>query len=160
GGAQLTELGDVYTNGTACVDANLHEAGNCYGQAGSTCSSAQYYCYNSDPGFVPYPPPCAPGDIQGTAVVPAPSPPDPGCLAPSSGYYNTVKVYNQYNRGTWTEMSPGRYGNFHLTGGSASCAFLTAGIYQWTNDYTSDANGSLLSNELRAPDEQDYGSPG
>src|SRR4029077_1357605 len=57
GGAQLTVLGDVYSNGTACVDSDLHEAGNCYGAAGSTCSSAQYYCYNASPGFVPYPPP-------------------------------------------------------------------------------------------------------
>src|SRR6266566_1645844 len=89
GGAQLTVLGDVYTNGTACVDANLHEAGNCYGAAGSTCSDAQYFCYNSSPGFVPYPPPCAAGDIQGSAVVPAPSLPDPGFLAPSVGYYST-----------------------------------------------------------------------
>ena len=160
GGAQLTVLGDVYTNGTACVDANLHEAGNCYGAAGSTCSGAQYYCYNSSPGFVPYPPPCSPGDIQGSAIVPAPSLPDPGFLAPSVGYYTTFQTYNQDNRGTWTEMYPGRYGNFHLSGGSASCAFLTAGVYNWTADYASDANGSLLSNELKAPDEQNYASPG
>src|SRR5437660_6808917 len=33
----LTILGDAYSNGTACVDPNLHLAGNCYGQAGSTC---------------------------------------------------------------------------------------------------------------------------
>ncbi len=78
GAADLTVLGDVYTNGTACVDANLHEAGNCYGAAGSNCNNAQYYCYNSTPGFVPYPPPCAPGDTQGSAVVPAPTLPDPG----------------------------------------------------------------------------------
>ena len=159
GGAQLTVLGDVYTNGTACVDSDLHEAGNCYGAAGSTCSSAQYYCYNSDPGFVPYPPPCAAGDVQGSAIVPAPSLPDPGYLAPSVGYYTTAQSYNQYNRGTWTEMYPGRYASFHLTGGSASCAFLDAGVYNWTNDYSSDANGSLLSNELRAPDEMLY-TPG
>src|SRR5205814_9769768 len=34
GGAQLPVPGDVDTNATACVDANLHEAGNCYGAAG------------------------------------------------------------------------------------------------------------------------------
>ena len=39
----LTILGDAYSNGTACVDPNLHLAGNCYGQAGSTCDTAQYY---------------------------------------------------------------------------------------------------------------------
>ena len=155
GAAQLTVLGDVYTNGTACLDANLHEAGNCYGAAGSNCNVAQYYCYNSTPGFIPYAPPCAAGDTQGTGVVPAPSLPDPGYLAPSIGYYTTAQSYSQYNRGTYTEMYPGQYaGQFHLTGGSASCAFLDPGVYQWMGGYKSDANGSLLSNELKSPDEE------
>jgi Flp pilus assembly protein TadG len=160
GAAQLTVLGDVYTNGTACIDSNLHEAGNCYGAAGSNCSVAQYFCYNSTPGFIPYPPPCNPGDIQGNAVVPAPSLPDPGYLAPSVPYYPLAQGYNQGNRDTWTEMYPGRYGNFHLSGGSASCAFLDPGVYTWTSDYKSDANGSLLSNELKAPDEGSATAPG
>jgi hypothetical protein len=160
GAADLTVLGDVYTNGTACVDANLHEAGNCYGAANSTCNNAQYYCYNSTPGFIPYPPPCAPGDTQGSAVVPAPTLPDPGYLAPSYAYYPAAGAYSKLNRGTWTQMDPGTYGTFHLTGGSASCAFLTAGVYTWASGYTSDATGSLLSNELKAPDEEDASAPG
>ncbi len=161
GAAQLTVLGDVYTNGTACVDANLHEAGNCYGATGSNCNVAAYYCYNSTPGFIPYPPPCNSGDTQGTAVVPAPSLPDPGYLAPSVPYYPTAQVYSQYNRGSYTEMSPGTYaGLFHLTGGSASCAFLDAGVYQWLGGYKSDATGSLLSNELKAPEEEVWSAPG
>ena len=160
GAAQLTVLGDVYSNGTACIDSNLHEAGNCYGAAGSNCNVAQYYCYNSTPGFIPYPPLCNPGDTQGTAVVPAPSLPDPGYLAPSVPYYPMAAAYSKLNRGTWTEMSPGTYaGLFHLTGGSASCAFLDAGIYQWAGGYKSDATGSLLSNELKAPDEELYSAP-
>lgn len=154
GSAQLTVLGDVYTNGTACLDANLHEAGNCYGGAGSNCGVAQYYCYNATPGFIPYPPPCQPGDITGTAIVPAPTLPDPGYLAPSVGFYTLAQGYSKFNRGTWTEMFPGTYGSFHLTGGSASCAFLDAGVYNWQSGYTSDATGSLLSNELKAPDEE------
>src|SRR5438309_2474952 len=85
GAAQLTVLGDVYTNGTACLDSNLHEAGNCYGGAGPNCNGAQYYCYNPPPGFVPYPPPCLPGATQGTGIVPAPTLPDPGFLATSAG---------------------------------------------------------------------------
>lgn len=161
GSAQLTVLGDVYTNGTACLDSNLHEAGNCYGAAGSNCNVALYYCYNSTPGFVPYPPPCNPGDTQGTSVVPAPTLPDPGYTAPSVGYYSTGQTYNQWNRGTWTEMYPGVYsGNFHLSGGSASCAFLDPGVYTWSGGYTSDATGSLLSNELKAPDEELWDEPG
>jgi hypothetical protein len=160
GAAQLTVLGDVYSNGTACIDSNLHEAGNCYGAAGSNCNVAQYYCYNATPGFIPYPPPCRIGDTQGGPVVPAPTLPDPGYLAPSVPYYSLASGYSQYNRGTWTEMNPGQYGAFHLTGGSASCAFLTAGVYNWTNGYKSDANGSLLSNELKAPDEQLASAPG
>jgi hypothetical protein len=160
GSADLTVLGDVYTNGTACVDANLHEAGNCYGAAGSDCSAAAYYCYNATPGFIPYPPPCNPGDTLGTPVVPAPTLPDPGYLAPSQAYYSSVASYNKNNRGTWTEMDPGLYAGFHLTGGSASCAFLTGGVYTWTAGYTSDASGSLLSNELKAPDEENAAAPG
>ncbi|TAN33715.1 hypothetical protein EPN29_05420 [bacterium] len=160
GSASLTILGDTYSNGTACVDAGLKEAGNCYGAAGSTCSSASYYCYNSTPGFVPYPPPCLAGDTAGAPIVPAPTLPDPGYLANSVSYYSTVQSYNQYNRGTWTEMQPGQYGSFHLSGGSASCAFLDAGVYNWTGGYQSDATGSLLSNELKAPDEERYSAPG
>ena len=160
GGTTLTILGDVYSNGTACVDADLHDAGNCYGAAGSTCSDAQYYCYNASPGFVPYPAPCNPGDIQGTYVVPAPTLPDPGYLAPSVGYYTSLQFYSQNNRTTWTEMYPGQYASFHLSGGSASCAFLDPGVYTWLNGYTSDASGSLLSNELKPPDEQLYSAPG
>ena len=160
GAAQLTVLGDTYTNGSACIDSNLHEAGNCYGGAGSNCNVAQYYCYNATPGFIPYPPPCNAGDTQGAAVVPAPSLPDPGYLAPSVPYYPLVAGYSQLNRTTWTEMTPGSYGNFHLTGGSASCAFLDPGVYTWSGGYKSDANGSLLSNELKAPDEQKAGAAG
>ena len=160
GSAQLTVLGDVYTNGTACLDANLHEAGNCYGAAGSNCNVAQYYCYNSTPGFIPYPAPCLAGDTIGNAVVPAPSLPDPGYLAPSVSYYSGAQGYSQYNRGSWTEMYPGQYGSFHLVGGAASCAFLDPGVYNWTGSYTSDATGSLLSNELKAPDEGLWSDPG
>src|SRR5437667_6446606 len=161
GSAQLTVLGDVYTNGTACLDSNLHEAGNCYGGAGSNCNVAQYYCYNSSPGFVPYAPnpTCAVGDIQGTGIVPAPTLPDPGFLANSVSYYANAQAYSQYNRGTWTEMYPGSYGSFHLSGGSASCAFLDPGVYTLTNGYSSDANGRLLSNELRPPAEELWSAP-
>src|SRR6266849_7754716 len=160
GSAPLTLLGAAYSNGTACVDPNLREAGNCYGAAGSNCNSATYYCYNSTPGFVPYPPPCNPGDTQGQPVVPAPTLPDPGFLAPSVGYYSAAQAYNQYNRTTWTEMYPGQYGGFHLSGGSASCAFLDPGVYTWLNGYQSDASGSLLSNQLKAPDEELWSAPG
>src|SRR2546426_923219 len=161
GSAQLTVLGDVYTNGTACLDSNLHEAGNCYGGAGSNCNVAQYYCYNSSPGFVPYAPSptCNAGDTQGTGIVPAPTLPDPGYLADSVGSYTAGQAYNQWNRGTWTEMRPGQYGNFHLSGGTASCAFMDPGVYTFTNGYSSDANGSLLSNELRPPAEELWSAP-
>ncbi len=171
GGAQLTVLGDTYSNGTACVGPGLREAGNCYGATGSACSSATYYCYNASPGFIPYDPngsgppvhpagSCAAGDTMGTYVVPAPTLPDPGYLANSPPYYSTAQTYNQNNRGTYTEMYPGQYGNFHLTGGSASCAFLDAGVYTWIAGYQSDATGSLLSNELKPPDEMNYAAPG
>ena len=162
GAAQLTMLGDAYTNGTACVNAALRLAGNCYGAAGSNCSAASYYCYNSTPGFIPYAPnPTCGSDLQGAPYVPAPTLPDPGYLAPSQAWYSVIQGYSKYNRGTWTEMYPGQYaGNFHLSGGSASCAFLDAGVYTWQGGYQSDANGSLLSNELKAPDEALWSAPG
>jgi hypothetical protein len=165
GAAQLTVLGDIYTNGTACVSANLHLAGNCYGAAGSQCSAAAYWCYNSSPGFIPYAPACivGSGDTLGTGVVPAPSLPDPGYLAPSVGSYQTAQTSptGATNRGSYGELQPGVYASyFHLTGGTAGCYFLAPGVYSFTANYQSDANGSLLSNELKPPDEQLYNDPG
>jgi hypothetical protein len=153
GNGSLTVLGDVYSNGQACVNGNLHLAGNCYGAANSTCSTASYYCYNASPGFVPYPPPCAQGDIVGAPVVPAPSLPDPGYIAPSQPYYLASGL--QLDRGTYTEMTPGTYNGFSLTGG-AGCYFLDAGVYTWTGGYSS--HGGLVSNELKAPNEELWGA--
>jgi Flp pilus assembly protein TadG len=154
GAGTLTVLGDVYTNGTACVDANLHLAGNCYGQAGSNCNAAAYYCFNSSPGFIPYAPACNPGDTLGTGIVPAPSLPDPGYLAPSQPYYSAPGV--QFNRGGYTEMTPGVYAGFSLSG--PGCYFLDAGVYVWNGGYTS--HGGMVSNELKAPSEELYSAPG
>ena len=155
GAGTLTVLGDVYTNGTACVDANLHLAGNCYGQAGSNCNAASYYCFNSTPGFTPYAAPCKIGDTLGTGIVPAPSLPDPGYLAPSQPYYSAAGL--QLNRGGYTEMTPGVYPSFSLTGG-AGCYFLDAGVYVWNGGYTS--HGGMVSNELKAPNEELWSAPG
>jgi hypothetical protein len=165
GSATLTVLGDIYTNGTACVTSNLHLSGNCYGAANSQCSAASYWCYNSTPGFIPYPPLCTPGsgDTVGTGVVPAPILNDPGYLAPSVGSYQTAQTSptGPTNRGTYGELQPGVYASaFHLSGGAAGCYFLAPGVYSWNGGYQSDSNGSLLSNELRPPDEQLYSTPG
>jgi hypothetical protein len=165
GAGSLTVLGDVYTNGTACVDANLHLAGNCYGQAGSNCTAATYYCYNATPGFVPYdpngpPPPahapgaCAGGDILGGPVVPAPTLPDPGYLAPSVAYYGGSPA--PIDHGSYTELKPGIHSGFSLSG--PGCYFLDPGVYQWNGGYTS--HGGMVSNELKAPDEELYTAPG
>jgi Flp pilus assembly protein TadG len=153
GNGKLTILGDVYSNSGVCVSSALHLAGNCYGAAGAQCSSAAYYCYNTTPGFVPYPPPCAIGDITGGPNVPAPSLPDPGYIAPSVPYYQAAGV--QMGRGTYTEMTPGLYNSFSLTGG-AGCYFLDAGVYSWNGGYTS--HGGMVSNELKAPNEELYGA--
>jgi Flp pilus assembly protein TadG len=155
GNGSLTVLGDVYTNGTACVSNALHLAGNCYGAAGSTCSTALYYCYNASPGFVPYAanPNCLSGDIQGAPVVPAPSLPDPGYIAPSQPYYLAAGV--QMNRGSYTEMTPGTYNSFALNGGDG-CYFLDAGVYTWNGGYSS--HGGMVSNELKSPNEELWGA--
>src|SRR2546428_2125146 len=160
GSGSLTVLGDTYTNGTACVDNNLHEAGNCYGAAGSNCNVAAYYCYNSSPGFVPYDPAlyggsCLSGDTIGQPVVPAPSLPDPGYTAPSQTSYLAAGL--QLDRGSYTEMTPGQYGSFHLTGGSGRY-FLDARVYTWTNGYHS--HRGLVPNELKAPEEERWNMPG
>ena len=164
GSATLTVLGDIYSNGTACLNSNLHLAGNCYGAAGSACSSAAYWCYNSTPGFIPYPPPCTPGsgDTLGAAVVPAPSLPDPGYTAPSVSSYQAAQGSpSSGNRGTYSELQPGVYGNyFHLTGGNSGCYFLAPGVYSFNANYQSDATGSFVSNELKPPDEQLWSAPG
>ncbi len=144
GAGQLTILGDAYTNGTACVDANLHLAGNCYGQSGSNCNVALYYCYNGTPGFVPYPQPCNPGDVVGNPVVPAPTLPD----------YNAAGA--TFGRGNWTEMTPGIYNNWSISGGG--CYFLDAGVYTWNGGYTS--HGAMTSNELKPPHEEQWNAPG
>jgi hypothetical protein len=165
--ASLTVLGDTYSNGTVCTPVGgLHEAGNCYGAAGSQCSSATYYCYNSTPGFIPYdpngvPPPgpphpagaCATGDILGGPVVPAPSLPDPGYLAPSVPFYAGPGV--AIGHGSYTELTPGSYSGFFLSG--PGCYFLDAGVYTWNGNYTS--HGGMVSNELKPPDEGVWNGP-
>ncbi len=152
--ATLTILGDAYTNGTACVDANLHLAGNCYGQAGSNCNTALFYCYNANPGFIPYPPPCVGNDIQGGPVVPAPTLPDPGYTATSQAYYNLAGA--TFNRGGYTEMTPGTYNGWSISGGG--CYWLDPGVYTWNGGYTS--HGGLTSNELKPPGEVLWSQPG
>jgi hypothetical protein len=154
GAGSLTVLGDVYTNGTACVDANLHLAGNCYGAAGSNCTAATYYCYSQTPGVPPYAPPCFGTDLLGAPYVPAPPLPDPGYLSPSVGLYNGAGSF--IPRGTYTELTPGVFNGFSLSG--PGCYFLDAGIYQWNGGYVS--HGGMVSNELKPPDEPLYSAPG
>jgi hypothetical protein len=156
GNGSLTMLGDAYTNGTECQQgaSTLDLAGNCYGGAGSQCNLAAYFCYSANPNIPPYDPNtnggfCRPGDTQGRPVVPAPVLPDPGYLAPSVWAYTAPGYFT--DRGTYTEMAPGSYNNFKLTGGTA-CYFLDAGIYTWNGGYTSE--GGFVSNELKSPNEE------
>ena len=166
GNGSLTMLGDAYTNGTECQSGSstLDLAGNCYGGTGSQCNLAVFYCYSANPNTLPYDPAttggaCLAGDTQGRPVVPAPVLPDPGYLTPSLGAYSGAGF--SLDRGTYTELAPGSYNNFSLTGGS-SCYFLDAGIYTWNGGYTS--HGGFVSNELKAPNEElvrtDLSGPG
>src|SRR5712691_10841651 len=128
GSGSLTVLGDVYTNGTACV--------------------------------VPYAPytnggnPCLGGDILGGPNVPAPTLPDPLYQTPSYPFYLGPGIAT--NRGSYIELSPGTYNNFSIS--SSVCFFLDPGIYTWNGGYAS--HGGLVSNELKAPDEELYTAPG
>jgi Flp pilus assembly protein TadG len=125
GNGQLTLYGDAYSNGPVCLDPNLGIAGNCYAVSGS-CSSATYLCYSPITGN-PHNPPCNAGDITGTSYVPAPTLPDPAYLAPERAFYSGAG--QSYNRGTWTEMTPGTWNNFSISGGG--CYFLDPGVYTW-----------------------------
>jgi hypothetical protein len=157
GAGSLTVLGDVYTNGTACVDSNLHLAGNCYGAAGSNCTAATYYCYSQTPGVPPYPPTptCNGTDLLGAPYVPAPPLPDPGYLSPlSDGIYGGGGGFRDHV--TYTELTPGIFNGFALSG--PGCYFLDAGIYQWNGGYFS--HGGMVSNELKPPSEGLYSTPG
>ncbi len=153
--ATLTILGDAYTNGTACIDANLHLAGNCYGQTGSNCNAATYYCYNVN---VPPCPPtggaCNGADLLGNAVVPALTLPDPGYLAPSVPYYPAAGA--TFDRGSYTEMTPGVYNGWSVSSGG--CYWLDPGVYTWNGVYSS--HGALASNELKPPGEVLWSKPG
>ncbi|HLQ60605.1 MAG TPA: Tad domain-containing protein [Candidatus Acidoferrales bacterium] len=162
GSAVLTVVGDVYSNGCAAVDPNLKVAGNCYAAGTpSNCTSATFLCYATNPNTVPQTlnpsPGCPAGYIQGRPVQPAPTLPDPGYKALYPGNYSAPVGFG--GRGTYTEMTPGVYGGlFHLSSGG--CYFLDPGVYSWNGGYKSDATGSLLSNELKAPDEELYSAPG
>src|SRR5579864_1680645 len=159
GNAQVTVLGDIYTNGTECegASAGLGLAGNCYGQTGSACSSATYLCYNAQAGFIPYAPDpsCHGTDILGNPIVPAPTLPDPGYISASLGSYSTPAV--AMGRGSYTEMTPGTLAGFSVNNGSG-CFFLDPGIYTMNGGYTSD--GGMVSNELKPPGEVLWSSPG
>jgi hypothetical protein len=164
GNGSLTVLGDVYTDGSVCIggSSNLDLAGNCYSviAAGSLCAAASYWCYSSTPGVPPYDPltnggSCRSGDLEGAPIVGAPPLLDPGYTATSNTSYSGGGLAG--DRGSYTELTPGVYNNFSLTGG-AGCYFLDAGVYTWNGGYTS--HGGLVSNELKAPDEERWGPPG
>src|SRR5260370_1270428 len=145
GSGSLTVLGDVYTNGTACIDSNLHLAGNCYGQTGSNCNAAAYYCYNASAGFIPYPPytnggnPCNGGDILGGPNVPAPTLPDPFYQTPSYPFYSGPGIAT--NRGSYIELSPGTYNNFSIS--SSVCFFLDPGISTRNGGYAAHGRAGV-----------------
>ncbi len=151
GNGSLTIVGDAYTNGQACVNGSLKVGGNCYAVSGN-CNAATFLCITSTGST--YSPPCAIGDSQGGPVVPAPTLPDPGYLSPEQAYY--AGAGTSFNRGNYTEMTPGTWSNFSISGGG--CYFLDPGIYTWNGGYTS--HGGMTSNELKPPGEVSYTQPG
>ena len=108
GGAQLTVLGDVYSNGTACVDSDLHEAGNCYGAAGLELQRRPVLLLQRDSWFHPIRRPLhcrrhpgRTGRAGADAPDPATSPPSVGLLPAAAGSTTSTTAT------TWTEMFPG-----------------------------------------------------
>jgi Flp pilus assembly protein TadG len=154
GSASVTVRGDVYSDGGIGLSgtSSLAIAGSAYSHVGAPPSAITYWCYNPNPGIAPHAPACSSGETQGAANPSAPLLPDPNYPGGNTSYYPAVDpapVGAPTHLG-WTELKPGIYHNWSLTGG-ASCYFFDPGIYQWSGGYSS--HGGFSSNELKAPDE-------
>jgi hypothetical protein len=134
----------------------------------SECSKRPVLLLQRHPGFVPYPPPCAAGDILGY-----------GCRAPRRrgptglpGPFRSGSIRSAPGLQPVTtaahgpRLYPGRYGNFHLSGdghpGPLRLPTVDAGVYTWYgNDYSSDANGKPFGQtSCGRPMRSCYSAPG
>ncbi len=150
GNTSVTVRGDVYSDG--CISftgsASLGVAGSTYSAQGNPPSAITTLCYNPDPTVPPHSQPCTSGETFGSLVGSAPLILDPGYKG-TNAQYQTANP-GQISHPGWTELQPGIYNNFALTGG-AGCYFFDAGVYSWSGGYTS--HGGFSSNELKPPDE-------
>lgn len=150
GNTAVTVRGDVYSDG--CISftgsASLGVAGSTYSHVGTPPSGITTLCYNPDPTVPPHGLPCTTGETYGSLVGGAPPILDPRYRASDSLFQTSDPA--QISHTGWTELQPGVFHNFALTGG-AGCYFFDPGVYTWSGGYTS--HGGFSSNELKPPDE-------
>jgi Flp pilus assembly protein TadG len=154
GNTAVTVRGDVYSDGGICFtgSAGLGVAGNAFAHINPVPSAISLLCYNPDPTVAPHAVPCGPNETLGNKIGPnAPTIPDPNYPGGRQNFY--LNSGGQVAHSGWTELTPGQYSAFSLTGG-AGCYFFDAGIYTWNGGYTS--HGGYSSNELKPPDEPAY----
>lgn len=141
GSGTLSVNGDVVADGMVTVTAgSLAAAGDVYARCQSSIASVVPACYPSGAAT-----PCSYPDVAGAVrsgfrladpAYPAPAVPGPSQAAPGP-----MVVLNPGSYAANPNIAPGR------------CYFLSAGVYAWRAGYT--ANGGLVSNELKPPDEPD-----
>ena len=140
-GGTLTIVGDMVSNGAISIAASTLVAGDVYARCQSPVPNLTNMCYPSG-----NPTPCTYPDVAGVTrtgyniVDPNYPPPPLGGLS----YPRPDKT---------VAMSSGIYSVDPLFGANR-CYFLAGGVYQWQGGYTN--NGSIVSNELRPPDEPVY----
>ncbi len=153
GNTTVTVRGDVYSDGCMSFQgsASLGVAGSAFAHSGTVPSGINLLCYNPDPTIPPVAPnpTCPSGSTLGSRVGGAPILPDPKYPGPTTAYFPANPAQTVAHSG-WTEMKPGTYQNWSLTGG-VGCYFMDAGVYQFSGGYTS--HGGYTSNELKPPDE-------
>ena len=155
GDTALTVRGDVYSNGCITLQGNsaLGIAGNGYAHTGVIPGGITFLCYDPNPNVPPHSAPCASGETIGQPIPNAPALPDPNYCPfhrarpgdPCVPFYYTVDNPPTISHPGWTEMQPGIYHNWALTGGTG-CYFMDPGTYTWNGDYTS--HGGFSSNAL------------
>ena len=160
GNANTAIVGALYSNGTTFSQSGatvVTVAGNAFSHCGTVPSNVTLVCYNSQtnpPSWVSptngvCPPPTVLGQAYPASGGGANPPPlsDPSYTVPLTGLSTLPTISALGN----VELKPGNYPTDpHFVAGSG-CYFLDPGIYEWTGGFT--ANGGLLTNELRPPDE-------
>lgn len=142
GSGQLAVSGDIVSNGSVSIAAGTARvAGDVYSRCQSSVGGLSTACYPSGAN-----PACTFPDVAG-AVRTGYHLADPGYPAP--GPLGSAQAVPSTN----VNLSAGVFGA-SVSLGSARCYFLGGGVYDFAAGFTNA--GSLISNELKPPDEPAY----